>query len=462
MIRRDTLRNYPGVKEIVNPGQGKIGGVAIDTRVLKPGDMFFALRGEGRDGHEFIPVAEAGGASLIVADEKWFNSDKFKGKAEYWIVDDTVKALQGMALEHRRQFKGEVIALTGSNGKTTTKEMLYRILSIRYKVHKNEGNFNNHLGVPLTLFGIEDEHQLAIVEMGTNHPGEIPLLCEIAEPTMGLVTNIGSAHIGYFPDTDSLAREKQALMHFVCERGGRVFINTFDREFDSDKCRGEVFTIGSGNENYVSSTRVEINSDEIGIRFDADGINIELPLPGYHNRYNALLAAAVGKSLGITVREAAKVLSEFHAVGQRMELINTGGLKIIDDCYNASPESMAAAITYAVDLAGQTGEDLHLILGDMLELGVDSPRYHREIASQLTAKEIKSVWLAGEQMRFLFEKLQGDKLNFQVQYRDGTSSLAELLKKSFAGRGIVLVKASRGMHLETIITLLKDIEGEKL
>ena len=414
------------------------------------------MKTENADGHLYIPQAVAKGASVIVAEKEWKESvDSLEKETCYLIVDDTLRALQGMASLHRQQFKIPVVAITGSNGKTTTKEMLALILEEDMTILKNPGNFNNHLGVPLTLLQLAESHELAIVEMGTNHPGEIKKLCQIADPTAGTVTNIGHAHVGNFSSHDVLVGEKKSLLDFINNKKGMIILNTFDPILKEMKYNGDVLTIGSSEGNDLVSTSIDLLPDKIGISFDINNsVTVALPVPGYHNRMNAMLAIALAMKSGMTIEKAAARLSTFRSSTQRMEILSVDGITILNDCYNASPESMSEAIIYGQELAHSRNRPLLMVLGDMLELGNKSDEFHRQIRENLSEEKIYSLWLAGKYMLSLAREIEDNRLDGGLHYAEEPDLWQEELLEKIPANAVILVKASRGMHLEKVVSAI--------
>lgn len=456
----NALLKYPGLVKTINPVTVPITGVSIDTRSLEEGNIFFALRTDQADGHFFIPEAVKKGASVIVAEEEWTFREELDGNCSVWIVDDTLRALQDMAHLYRQQFDIPLLGITGSNGKTTIKEMLAHILSDKFNVLKNQGNFNNHLGVPLTLFKLDKDIEIAIVEMGTNHAGEIELLSDISEPSIAVVSNIGHAHIGNFSSLTALAEEKKSLLKYVSKRNGTIVLNQFDPLLKQDKYENHTITIGSDNLSDFYSSEVHIAPQINGIKFIVnDDVSVEIPIPGFHNQINALLSIAIASIFDFSIIKSAELLKTYSSSDKRMEIQAFNGYTIINDCYNASPESMAEALKYAQELSVRRNKPLVLVLGDMLELGVESPEYHENINLSLTSDNIFGIWLAGKNMSYLARSIENKNLKGGLHYAiEPEIWISDLISK-IPHNSIILVKASRGMQLEKVVMAILSGKG---
>jgi len=411
-------------------------GVSIDTRTLALHDLYVAIRGTNYDGHDFTADAVARGAYCCVAE--------YEVAEPHILVEDTLAALHAIALAYRRRFEIAVIGVTGSVGKTTVKEMLFSVLSQRYATHKSRENQNNHIGVPLTLLGITPAHEVAIVEMGTNHFGEIATLARITEPTICVLTNIGEAHIEYFETREGIFREKTAMLGHM-RPGGIVVVNGDDDMLGA--LQGAV-TYGLGRDNAVRA--VELESHGLGgISFTAhyfgQSLRATLPSPGEHMVRNALCAVALGYQLGLTAEEIARGLGSYRPPAGRMYIQDTGRFTLLNDAYNASPSSMRAAINV---LAGEAGRKV-CIFGDMLELGESAPAYHADIGRYAAAHNVDLLLCVGT-----LAKHAADQPNarwFATQ-EELIAALPELLRDG----DTILVKASFGMQLKhTVQAILR-------
>ncbi len=419
--------------------------VSIDSRNIKAGEVFWAIKGEQFDGHDFVKSAIEAGALFAVV-EKGFDS----AALPVVVVPDTLKALQKLANVHRNKFDIPVIAVTGSNGKTTLKEMLAHILQSDKNVLKTEGNLNNHIGCPLTLLKLKAEHQAAVIEIGSNHPGEIDVLAKISEPTHAVISNIGEAHLEFFQDKEGVYREKTSLFDDM-GAGTKIFINMDDEWLRKYKPE---------NGQLVTRFAFEEKADVRGSKLEVDGegrasflLNgrtvIHLQVTGIHNAYNALAAAAVALNLGSDEKTVKKALESYRAFDKRMQRIELNGAVIINDCYNASPDSMRAAIDTVNRIKNKAS--LYLVLGDMFELGAAAHEAHKSVIE--TALDIKNdgIFLLGDAMKEAAEDFKSGNL----QILNSNEEAAVLLKKLLKPGDLALIKGSRGMKMEEIIDIIE-------
>jgi UDP-N-acetylmuramoyl-tripeptide--D-alanyl-D-alanine ligase len=413
--------------------------IVTDSRQVMPDSLFFALRGEKFNGNEFAAAALEKGARYAVVD------DPAVAKNESFIlVEDSLKALQDMAAFHRQSLNIPLIAITGSNGKTTTKEILTDILSTQYEVYATKGNLNNHIGVPLTLLAMSDGIDIGIVEMGANHPGEIAMLCGLAEPDYGLITNIGSAHLEGFGDIEGVKKAKGELYGYLGEKGGFIFCNAGDpvlREMLAGNETG-ISYYGRGRDS-VCSGEVVSSDPYLSIRLDTGGaaeIEVSTRLAGSYNLENILAAVAVGLHFRIRPENIKLALAGWSADNNRSQRIETGRNILIMDAYNANPSSMAAALE---NFKEQEHPDKVLVLGDMLELGGDTVNHHRKILDLASGLNCREIFLVGTVFSSL--ELPGNTRAFpSVEELD-----AHLAGHLLSGR-LILLKASRGLGLERI------------
>ena len=427
---------------------------SIDSRKITAGQLFIAIRGENHDAHSFIPDVIEKDAGAIVVARDWFDS---KGTPDnnFIVVGDTLDFLQQLAVWHRRHFRIPVIGITGSNGKTTTRAMISSVLRKRYKLLATEGNKNNHIGLPLTLLELKDEHQMAVVEMGSNHPGEIALLASLARPTSGVITNIGKGHYGYFGSLIAVYKEKTALFDAV-KTGGALFLNDEDpllREYQREDCR--LIRIGKDDSCEVSG-RI-LSTDENGcirIRLDSQ-IDIQLAVPGRHQLPNALMATAVARFAGITDGDIREQLEAFQPATQRMQMTLMKGIRIINDAYNSNPDSMRAAIDFLDGLPNNSGKKW-IAIGDMLEMGEFAADEHLQIGAYLASKKIDGVLLYGPMAaQIRIGMLEAEFEDSAVSWHTTHQELANKLSDLMSIGDIILLKGSRGMQMEKVIDLLQ-------
>lgn len=410
-------------------------GISTDTRNIAPGSMFFALRGDRFNANEFAAEALTKGASYAVVDQAEFA----KGKS-YILVPDTLDVLQKLARCHRDRLEIPILGLTGSNGKTTTKELIHVILSRRFKVHATRGNLNNHIGVPLTVLSIKPHHEIAVVEMGANHVGEIAMLCGIADPTHGLITNIGRAHIGLFGGIEQIARAKGELYDHLAARNGVVFVNSQNALLTgmAKKFKSTVAYPASGD--YYTA---QLLGADPYVRLIADnGQEVTTQLIGAYNFENLAAALCVGKFFGVDPEEANAAVAAYRPENMRSQVVQKGSNTIILDAYNANPSSMQAAIE---NLLAMPGSRKVLILGDMFELGDESEREHRLLASTIKQHGFSEVYLCGTLMAVAADELP------HAHYFSNKDDLIRALKSAEINDAVILVKASRGIGLEEVV-----------
>ena len=428
---------------------------SIDSRDFREGKMFIALRGERFDAHQFIEDVVRQGARGVVVDNRWFQANKARARqlpVVVIVVRDTLDFLQQLAAWNRRQFAIPVVALTGTSGKTTTREMIANVLGTQYRTLRNRKNENNQIGVPLTLLHINPNVEAAVVELGTNQPGEIPVLARWTAPTHALVTNIGPGHIGYFGSLDAIYREKTALLD-ATPSGGMIFLNTDDPLLARYHREGvEIVTVGTQPTNDVWGTIVSVD-DQGCVAFRVrDEWQVQLRVPGKHQFYNALMAIAVGEALGIDTEEMREALENFRAPHQRMELITHNGVLFINDAYNANPDSTRAAIDFLTQVRPQARK--FLVFGDMLELGALEEELHREIGHYIAGTAVNEVLLYGNATRATEEGIRQKNATMVVHHFDEHRAIARHLQEVLRPGDVVLIKGSRGMQMEKVLSIL--------
>lgn len=413
-------------------------GVSIDTRTLKEDNLFFGLSGPNFNGNEYASAALAAGASFAVVDDPRY------AKAERTVlVDNSLKALQQLATFHRSRYKRPLIGLTGSNGKTTTKELINAVLSQKYITHATTGNLNNHIGVPLTLLHIHPQVEIAIIEMGANAVGEIAELCAFCKPTHGLITNIGKAHIEGFGGVEGIIRGKSELYDFLLKHDGEVFINTLDPALANMARRFSAPYLLPEKGSYAPCELV--SADPYIVYRSENGEEVQTQIAGAYNIQNIAYALAIGKRFDILPELANQAIRSYVPANNRSQLIRREGKTIIMDAYNANPTSMASAIDSLANYAGARA----VILGDMLELGDQSVIEHEHIGKLLGKHGIEHCLLVGPKMKDAHRRLPAGH-HFETK-----EALAEFLKNNKLKAKTVLVKASRGMRLESIVELIK-------
>jgi len=439
-----------------------ITGVSTDSRSVKAGDLFIPIRGAQFDGHNFISNAVKAGAAAILAEQRWANMNAAYLRTlpvPQLIVGDATRALGDLARIYRRMFKLPILAIGGSNGKTTTKEMIRLVLGSKYSVLATEGNLNNHIGVPQTVFRLEKSHTAAVFEVGTNHPGEIDYLCNVLEPTHGLITTIGSEHLEFFGNLAGVARAELELFRWIRNnsRADRaVFINGDDRHLAGQARtfkRRVVYGLRSRTAD-VKASGVELDDrGRASFTVKARGISpftVALSVPGIHNVQNALAAVAVGLRFKVPAAKIQKALASFSAPGKRMEVLAINGLTVLNDSYNSNPDSVRAALETL--RAMKTSGKKIAVLADMLELGAAAPEHHRSVASYVDRAGIDCLLTFGPLSQ---ETHEASALDLKAHY-DQKNMLSEYLAELLGPGDIVLVKGSRGMKMEDVVTFLQE------
>jgi len=413
------------------------GKVSTDTRQVTPGSVFFALKGPRFNANEFAREALQKGASYAVVDDVKFAFDD-----RYLVVADTLTALQDLAKEHRAHLSIPVIGLTGSNGKTTSKELLHAVLSKKFKTYATKGNLNNHIGVPLTILAIDPSIELAVIEMGANHLREIAALCDIANPTHGFITNIGRAHIGTFGGYENIVRGKSELFQHLLAHEGVVFINSQDPILMNMAKRFKTPYFYPSKGDYYYADVVDANPFVI-VRAE-NGEEIQTQLTGKYNFENIAAALCIGKYFGVNPGLANQAIAEYVPGNMRSQVIVKNNNTIILDAYNANPSSMTAAIE---NLSSITSENKVVILGDMFELEDEAESEHRLLGELLKKKKFR-VYLCGLLMKSAKAVLP------DALYFENKEQLIDELKKNPLTNATVLIKASRGIGLETVLDFI--------
>jgi UDP-N-acetylmuramoyl-tripeptide--D-alanyl-D-alanine ligase len=434
----------------------KILGVSTDSRKTKAGDVFIALRGENFDGHAFVADAFERGAVAAIVDQNFAEATQL-GKP-LLVVEDTTRALGELAHMHRKKFDIPVLAIGGSNGKTTTKDMISSVLSTKYNVLKTAGNLNNHIGVPETLLQLQKKHDIAAVEIGTNHPGEIEYLCGILEPTHGLITNTGREHLEFFKSVDGVAEEEGKLFDYLKSKpGSTAFVNGDDQRIRK-KARGMKKCIVYGMQTKSADVRGKIvDVDEtgcasfeyVGKRSKKSG-RTKLGIPGEHNAQNALAAVAVGLAFKVSSKAIRGALESFRSTTKRMEVLDLDGVIVYNDTYNANPDSMISALRTLAS-AKVSGKKI-AVLADMRELGDASKEEHALVGREATRLKIDYVLTFGELARAIHDAAT---VKYAIHY-DQKNMLAEYLSELISPGDALLVKGSRGMKMEDIVTFLQE------
>lgn len=434
----------------------KISGVSTDSRKVRGGELFIALKGEHFDGHEFAADVFAKGAVAAIVDAS-FKADSLPAKP-LLVVEDTIHAFGELAHRHRMGFQIPVIAIGGSNGKTTTKDMVSAVLATSYNVLSTEGNMNNHIGVPQMLLRLQKEHDVAVIEIGTNHPGEIDYLCRVLAPTHGLITNIGREHLEFFKSVEGVAEEEAILFdRLKKQKKSVVFVNADDPIVRS-KAKGMKHQVAYG----IQANRVDVRGKMVAMdvagRVSLEYVSkkpsktdvIRLGIPGEHNVMNALAAVVVGLAFKVPAKRIRKVLESFHPTANRMEVLNYEGVLIYDDTYNANPDSMISALRTLAS-AKVPGKKI-AVLADMRELGESAKEEHARVGHEAAQLGIDYVLTYGDLAKSIHDAAN---VQYALHYEQ-KNMLAEYLNELIAPGDAVLVKGSRGMKMEDIVTFLEE------
>lgn len=428
-------------------------GVSTDTRRIKGGELFVAIKGERFDGHNFILDAVSKGAGGILVQDGCITNNNFKiPEASFISVPYSIKALGDIAHFHRKRFDIDLIGITGSNGKTTTKEMIAAILSKRFNVLKNFGTENNHIGVPLTLMRLNSEHEIVVLEMGTNRLGEIERLSEIAGPNLAVITNIGPSHLEYLKDLDTVMKAKCEILKYI-KKDSKIIVNGDDEQLGSLKPGLKTIRFGLNKDFDFYADKLSVEPD--GINFKLNGKHeISLGIVGRHNVYNALGAIAASHNFGLSIDEIKEALKEFRVPNMRMEVKKVGEIKIINDSYNSNPLSMRKAIEALRDMTTK-GRKI-LIAGDMLELGNLSGRFHHLVGRQAAESGIDLIVAVGRLAEHVAKGAQEAGMSEKkIKLCNVTKEACEAMLALIRKGDTVLVKGSRAMKMEQIVEELE-------
>ena len=414
--------------------------VTTDSRNIPANSIFFALKGDNFNGNAFAHEAISKGAAYAVIDEPEFaTNDKMI------LVKDVLLSLQQLAQHHRNQLGLPILAITGTNGKTTTKELITAVLSKKFKVNSTKGNLNNHIGVPLTLLSMSTETEFGVVEMGANHPGEIKILCDIANPDFGLITNIGKAHLEGFGSFEGVIKTKSEMYDFLKNNGGKCFVNADNTLLIKQANHIEQISYGKSTDYFMAGELASTdNYLVVKALFPKGWLYMKSKLVGDYNFENLLAAACVGKYFEVDPLLIQEAIAEYSPSNNRSQLIQKAKNTIIMDAYNANPTSMMAALT---NFAGIRHENKCVILGDMLELGTVSAEEHQKITDFIEEQKFSEVYLVGPQFKNTIDRTQKKKF-------DQVELLSNYLKTQPIENKLILIKGSRGIHLEKILELL--------
>ncbi len=424
-------------------------GVSIDSRTLRRGQIFFALEGERFDGHQFVPQAFQKGASAAVVRRDYPALES--GGGLLIRVDGPLLALHRLAAFYRRRFSIPFVAITGTNGKTTTKDMTAEILSTRFEVLKTEGNLNNHIGLPLTLLRLSPQHEIGVVELGASAPGEIRQLAELAAPEVGLITNIGPAHLQGFGTIQRVAQSKAELVEYL-NNSGTVVLNMEDPRLQtmSRKVKGRLVGFGIKARSDFQAKILSWDQNGCG-RINLRGTEIQLKAPGLHNIYNALGAIAVAGHWGVPLGECQRALEDFRLTALRCEMREKNGVKFINDTYNANPASTKAALELLLSLKPRDRGRRIAVLGDMLELGEHGPQAHEQIGQYVAESNIDYLFTVGELSKLISQKAASLGMVGKARHFPDNQEISQWLSQSLKEGDVILIKGSRRLRMEQIM-----------
>ncbi len=413
----------------------KFGKITTDTRKIEENSIFFALKGANFNGNAFAHEALEKGAAYVVVDEPGYETSNRTIR-----VDNALECLQKLATFHRSYCHAQVVALTGSNGKTTTKELIHAVLASKYRTIATQGNLNNHIGVALTLLRIEDDTEMAVVEMGANHQKEIEFLCKIAQPDFGYITNFGKAHLEGFGGVEGVIKGKSELFEYLTAHDKTVFMNA-DDSIQLQKLSEYIHKVGFSGQN-PQYYQIKFLGARPFVQLEVEGMVIQTQLMGQYNFSNCCAAILMGKYFEVPLQAIKKALEQYEPKNNRSQIISKNGHHIVLDAYNANPTSMNAALDSFENL-----EAAHkmVILGDMFELGESAKKEHQEIADRVAQIHFHKSYLVGENFYASDSELP--------KFRD-FDALAAHLRKYPLEKGAVLIKGSRGMALERVLEYL--------
>lgn len=441
-----------GIDETVN-------NVSIDSRKTVSGDVFFAIIGENHDAHKFLEQVFSSGCKVAVVsnEEAALKAASDFDLVSLILVPDTVKAMQKLAAWYLNSLDIKKVGVTGSTGKTTTKDMVYYICSEKYITGKTAGNFNNEIGLPLTVFGLPQDAAAAVFEMGMSDIGEIDLLADIVRPNVGIITNIGISHIERLGSREGILRAKLEITNYLGEEDALV-INEGGDLLNKDSAKGnyKLITTGTnGKSTYIISDILDNgeNGMDFTLEYDKKIQRFHVPIPGLHNVTNASLAIAACSFIGVSMAEAARGLEKLELTDKRLSIKGKNGIKVIDDTYNASPDSMKAAIDVLISTSGVRRV---AILGDMFELGIDSGKYHKEIGRYAALKGADLVIAVGNNAEMIAEGSREVIGEEGTLYFKDKEEFMGIIKEIISLGDVVLVKGSRGMKMETIVKKILD------
>ena len=472
-LNLEQIKNAVKGNLICNDLKLLITGVSTDSRTVKPGELFIALTGDRLDGHQYIPQAIANGCAAVLVRSGYCENNSFGTNlnpsplSDAYIgftfieCEDTTKGLQDLAKYYLSTFDMKKVGITGSTGKTTTKEMVYHICKEKYKTERNIGNFNNHIGLPLTVLSFSEDTQVGILEMGMSEKGEIDLLADIVRPDIGVITNIGTAHIENLGTRQGILDAKLEISNYFGKNN--VLIINRDNDFlDTEKLKVEykLRTVGENGRSDMVISNITDNGEN-GITFTLEhrmgdeykSQEFKLNIPGRHNAYNGALAVSVGLELGISLEDAARGLEKMENTDKRLQIKGKDGIKIIDDTYNASVDSMKSGIDVLESVFGMRKI---AVLADMLEMGEKSFEYHEEVGEYLSGKFFDILITVGDASKYIEKKAKSIEPKIQTFHFNNQEELNKEIKEIVKPGDVILIKGSRGMKMDQVVKYLME------
>ncbi|MBN1633541.1 MAG: UDP-N-acetylmuramoyl-tripeptide--D-alanyl-D-alanine ligase [Ignavibacteria bacterium] len=465
MIKLDEILSLKNC-QFINPENKQIksfSGCSIDSRKIKSGELFIAIKGENTDGHNYLGQVFKKKVKGALVNRKWYKKNKYKFRRNiFFVIEDSVKSLGELARIHRNNFNVPVICIGGSNGKTTTKDLTGWVLNDKFNTLVSEGNYNNHIGLPLTLLKLNKNHEICVLETGSNHFNEMKYLCGISEPNFGLVTNIGREHLEFFKTLNGVAKEEFALYDYLLgdSRGNICFANYDDiyiKSYFRDKDRRRVFKYSYNYKTDVKGRFIKFDKNfqpEIEITFNSKKFSVKIPVFGLHSLYNGLSAVAVALYFGLTGPQIRRRIAEYRLLSSnRMEIIRKNGLLIINDTYNSNPDSVKLGLETVKKYKSRNKK--HIVLADMLEMGKAGIKEHKAVGKIIREMNFENLYTYGKNSYYTFLSAGEIKNNFHFDSQnDMTSFLRSIVKEG----DVVYVKGSRGMKMEKIVDNLINIK----
>lgn len=455
----DDLKKNLDAETIGEPaGETRFNGLSIDSRTTEQGNLFIAIKGEYNDGHKYVEPAGRNGAALFLIDKSSLSDFPEKLKSRALAVDDTRLALRRLALWWKRKFSPVIIALTGTNGKTTTKEIIADCLAVKYNVFRSPGNYNNLYGIPLSLAMLNDSYDVCVLELGMSYPGEIATLTEMVDPDYALITNIGPAHLETMGSLENIAKAKFEILEHSSDSTVTFF--NLDNSFLRARFETEIREkIGYAVKNPADIRPARFSSNSYGrVIFELAGESIHLRASGLHNLYNALAACAVAKRIGLSIEEIKPALEAYRGRSSRMEVIKLSKVTLIDDSYNANPTSMGYALKVMHDI--DEGGRKIAFLGDMKELGEHEDELHEQVGQMVAENRPDMLITAGKlALNIAKGSVACGYDDNKIESFDTTDEAAKCLMETIMEGDIILVKASRAMRFDKVVADLKSSLG---